>query len=52
MRGVVVTLAVKVVGVVALNARLDGTEQLALAGTPVQLTEAVPLIPAPPMESV
>ena len=52
MRAVVVTLAVKVVGVVALNARVAGTEQPALAGAPVQLREAVPLIPWPPMESV
>jgi hypothetical protein len=52
VRAVVVTLAVNVVGVVALNARLDGTEQPALAGMPVQLSEAVPLIPWPPMESV
>ena len=52
LRAVVMTLIVKVVGVVALNARLAGTEQVALAGAPVQEREAVPLIPSPPIESV
>src|ERR1700681_1350416 len=32
-------------------ATLTGTLQFAPAGAPVQLSEAVPLIPAPPMES-
>jgi len=49
---VVMTLAVKVVGVFALNARVAGTEQVAPAGMPAQLSDAVPLIPPPPMESV
>jgi hypothetical protein len=52
MRALVMTLIVKVVGVVALNARLAGTEQVAVAGAPVQEREAVPLIPSPPIESV
>ena len=52
MRAVVITLMVKVVGVVALKARVEGTEQVALVGTPVQEREAVPLIPPPPIARV
>src|ERR1700730_4478872 len=37
-RAVVATLMVKVVGVVALNVRLAGKEQVALGGAPVQLS--------------
>jgi len=49
---VVVTLRVKVVGAVEPNGWLVGTEQFAPIGAPVQLKEAVPLIPAPPIERV
>ena len=42
----------KVVGVVALKVRLPGNEQVALAGAPLQVRAAVPLIPSPPMERV
>lgn len=44
-RAVVATLMVKVVGVVALNVRLPGNEQAVLVGAPVQVRDAVPLIP-------
>jgi len=46
-----VTLAVKAVAWVALMATVAGRLQVAPVGAPVQLSEAVPLIPAPPMES-
>jgi len=49
---VVVTLTLKVVGTVELNGWLAGTEQVAPAGAPVQLNDAVPLIPAPPIARV
>jgi hypothetical protein len=52
VRDVVVMLTVKVAGTVELNGSLAGTEQLELGGSPVQLKEAVPLIPAPPIERV
>jgi hypothetical protein len=52
MRDVVVTLTLKVVGAVELNGSLAGAEQFAPIGAPVQVKEAVPLIPAPPIESV
>jgi hypothetical protein len=52
VRAVVVTLTTKVDAVVELNGSLTGTEQLAPVGAPVQLNEAVPVIPAPPMASV
>jgi hypothetical protein len=52
MRAVVTTLVVKVVGVVALKARVEGREQVEPAGAPVQEREAVPLIPSPPIERV
>jgi hypothetical protein len=48
-RAVVVTLALKVEAVVALNVTLAGTEHVAPVGAPVQAREAVPLMPAPPM---
>jgi hypothetical protein len=48
---VVVTLTLKSAAVVALTASVAGTTQVAPVGAPVQLSEAVPLIPAPPMES-
>ena len=46
-----VTLTVKAVAWVALMASVAGRLQVAPVGAPVQLSEAVPLIPAPPMES-
>ena len=49
-REVVVTLTLKVAGAVELNGSLTGTEQVAPIGAPVQLNEAVPLIPEPPIE--
>jgi hypothetical protein len=52
MRDVVVTPTLKVVGAVELNGSLAGSEQFAPIGAPVQVKEAVPLIPAPPIESV
>ena len=52
VRDVVVTLTLKVAGTVELSDWLGGTEQFAPIGAPVQLKEAVPLIPAPPRESV
>lgn len=51
MLEVVVTLTLKSVAVVALTASVAGTMQVAPVGAPVQLSEAVPLIPPPPMES-
>jgi hypothetical protein len=48
---VVVTLTLESVAVVALTASVAGTTQVAPVGAPVQLSEAIPLIPAPPMES-
>jgi len=49
---VVVTVTLKGAGTVALKGSLTGTEQFAPFGAPVQLNDAVPLIPAPPIESV
>ena len=46
---VVVTVTLKSVAVLALNGMLAGAEQVALIGTPEQLSEAVPLIPSPPI---
>jgi hypothetical protein len=51
-REVVVTLTLKVAGAVELNGWLTGTEQVAPIGAPVQLNEAVPLIPEPSIERV
>ena len=51
MREVVVTLAVKFVAEVALKVSVAGTVQVAPVGAPVHVSEAVPLIPAPPIES-
>jgi hypothetical protein len=45
---VVVTLTLNGVGFVALIVTLFGTEHAAPAGVPVQLSDAVPLIPVPP----
>ena len=52
VRDVVVTLRLKVAGTVELNGSLAGTEQFAPVGEPVQLSDAVPLSPAPPIDSV
>ena len=52
VRGVVVTLTLNVSGAVALTDSLAGTEQLAPFGAPVQLNDAVVLIPAPPIDRV
>ena len=41
VRGVVITLTLKVAGTVELNGSLTGTEQFAPIGAPVQLNEAV-----------
>jgi hypothetical protein len=48
----VLTLTLKVDAVVALTETVDGTEQTAPVGAPVQVSVAVPLIPLPPMDSV
>ena len=48
----VLTLTIKLVGAVLLNATVAGTEQIAPVGAPLQLTVAVPLIPAPSMARV
>jgi hypothetical protein len=49
---VVVTFNLKFEAVTALTDSVAGTEQVASAGAPVQLSEAVPLMPPPPIESV
>jgi hypothetical protein len=51
-RAVVVTLTVKLVAAVPLNAIVAGTEQLAPVGAPLQLSEAVPLNPSPPIDNL
>ena len=48
---VVDTVTLNLIAELALTARVAGTEQLAPVGAPVQLREAVPLMPAPPMTS-
>jgi hypothetical protein len=52
VRDVVVTLRLRVPAMVELNGWLAGIEQFAPIGAPVQLNEAVPLIPLPPIERV
>ena len=47
-----VTVTVKVEGVVALTFSLPGTEQVVPSGAPVQVKVTVPLKAPPPMESV
>jgi hypothetical protein len=49
VRDVVVTLTVNVEAEVALTFTVAGGEQLAPWGAPVQLNEAVPLTPPPPI---
>ena len=46
-----VTLALKVEAEDAFSETVAGTEHTAPVGAPVQVNEAVPLIPEPPMES-
>jgi hypothetical protein len=48
---VVETVTLKVVAEVALTATVAGTEHFAPVGAPPQVREAVPLKPAPPIES-
>jgi hypothetical protein len=52
VRDVVVTVTVKVDAEVALTLTVAGGEQLAPRGAPVQLNEAVPLTPTPPIARV
>ena len=52
VREVVVTVTLKFVGAVALTVTVAGTEQLAPVGAPVQLRDATPENPAPPMAIV
>jgi hypothetical protein len=47
----VATVTVKVVGVAPSTFSVAGTEQVASFGAPAQLSEAVPLIPLPPIEA-
>ena len=46
----VVTLTVKVDGVEALSGIVAGTAHAAPVGAPVHVSEAVPDMPAPPMD--
>jgi hypothetical protein len=52
LREVVVTLTVKVAGALASTFSVAGTEQVDPFGESVQLSDAGPLIPLPPIESV
>jgi hypothetical protein len=52
LRDVVVTLTVKVAGALASTFSVGGTEQMAPFGEPVQLNEATPPIPLPPIKSM
>jgi hypothetical protein len=52
VREVVVTVTVSVDTEVALTFTVAGGEQLAPWGAPVQVNEAAPLIPSPPMARV
>lgn len=49
-RDVVETLALKVEAEDALSVSAAGTEHVAPVGAPVQMREAVPVMPEPPME--
>jgi hypothetical protein len=51
-RVVVLTRTIKLVGAALLNAIVAGNEQLAPVGAPLQLSEAVPLNPSPPIDNV
>jgi hypothetical protein len=46
---IVVTLTLKVDGVLAFTFAVAGREQVAAMGAPIQLREAVPVMPCPPM---
>jgi hypothetical protein len=46
---VVVTETLNVAALVALTDIVVGTEQVAPAGAPVQMRDAVPLMPSPPI---
>jgi hypothetical protein len=48
---VVLTLTLNFEAVVAFTDSVAGTEQVTSLGAPVQVNEAVPLIPLPPIES-
>ena len=52
VRAVVVTTALKVDAVVALTEVVAGAVQVAAGGAPVQVSEAVPATPWPPIDSV
>ena len=52
VREVVVTETLNGEAVLVFRFTLDGSEQIAPAGAPVQLKDAVPLKPAPPMVSL
>src|SRR5580692_2016373 len=48
----VLTITVKTIAWVLLKASVVGTSQDVPAGAPVQISDAEPVIPAPPMESI
>ncbi len=52
VRAAVGTETVKLDGALALTVTVAGTEQVAPAGAPVQVNDAVPDMPAPPMASI
>jgi hypothetical protein len=52
VRVAVETETVKLDGALALTVTVAGTEQVAPAGAPVQVNDAVPDMPAPPMASI
>jgi hypothetical protein len=52
VREVVVTFTVKLDAVAEATETVEGTLQTAPTGAPVQASDAVPLIPPPPMASV
>ena len=52
VREVVLAVTLKVAGLAASTFMVAGTGQEAPLGAPVQVSAAVPLIPAPPMESI
>ena len=51
-RDVVVTATLKIEAALGLTDTVPGAEQIAPMGAPPQLNEAVPPVPAPPIESV
>ena len=50
VREVVVTVTAKFAELLGFSGSLAGTEHCEPFGAPLQVSEAVPLIPAPPME--